>query len=51
MAMWAMGALGAIGELSFGLGNLVSSGLIMPLNGDARRNYPLTGRRYWLLMT
>jgi Zn-dependent protease with chaperone function len=50
MAMWAMGALGAIGELSFGLGNLVSSGLIYAFY-EWRRKAELSSDRAALLVT
>lgn len=50
MAMWAISALGAIGELSFGLGNFVSSGLIYAFY-EWRRKAELSSDRAALLVT
>lgn len=50
MAMWAMSALGAIGELTFGLGNLVSSGLIYAFY-EWRRKAELSADRAALMVT
>jgi Zn-dependent protease with chaperone function len=50
MAMWAMNAASTIGELTFGLGNLVSSGLIYAFY-EWRRKAELSSDRAALLVT
>lgn len=50
MAMWAMSAASAIGELTFGLGNLFSSGLIYAFY-EWRRKAELSADRAALLVT
>jgi Zn-dependent protease with chaperone function len=49
MATWAMSAVSAIGELTFGLGNLVSSGLIFAFY-EWRRKAELSADRAALLV-
>jgi Zn-dependent protease with chaperone function len=50
MAIWAMGVASAIGEMTFGLGNLVSSGLIYAFY-EWRRKAELSADRAALLAT
>ncbi len=50
MAIWAMGVASAIGEMTFGLGNLVSSGLIYAFY-EWRRKAELSADRAALLVT
>jgi Zn-dependent protease with chaperone function len=50
MAIWAMGIASAIGEMTFGLGNLVSSGLIYAFY-EWRRKAELSADRAALLVT
>jgi len=49
MAMWAMGALGAIGELSFGLGNSSKEAILCLY--EWRRKAELSSDRAALLVT
>ncbi|MBV6625214.1 MAG: M48 family metallopeptidase [Rivularia sp. (in: Bacteria)] len=50
MAMWAMNAASIVGELTFGIGNIVSSGLIYAFF-EWRRKAELTADRAALLVT
>lgn len=50
MAMWAMNAASIVGELTFGIGNIVSSGLIFAFF-EWRRKAELTADRAALLVT
>jgi len=50
MAIWAMGVASMLGELTFGLGNLVSSGLIFAFY-EWRRKAELSADRAALLVT